>query len=41
LPGSLAEKGRFAVAVRYVLIMFERAHQAQMMALLPGPVGVL
>jgi hypothetical protein len=30
-----------AVAVRYVLSMFEHVHQALMMALLPGPAGVL
>jgi hypothetical protein len=30
-----------ALAVRYVLSVFEHAHQALMMALLPGPVGVL
>jgi hypothetical protein len=27
--------------LRYVLTMFEHAHEALMMALLPGPVGVL
>jgi hypothetical protein len=33
--------GGLAVFVRYVLSMFERAHQTLMMALLSGPVGVL
>jgi hypothetical protein len=30
-----------AGAARYLVSMFEHAHQALMMALLPGPVGVL
>jgi hypothetical protein len=30
-----------AVAMRYVLSMFKHAHQALMMALLPGAIGVL
>jgi hypothetical protein len=30
-----------AAIVRYVLSMFERAHQTLTMALLSGPVGVL
>jgi len=39
-PDCMDEKGGRARDLRYVLSMFERAHQALMMALLPGPVGV-
>lgn len=40
-PGiGMGKKTGRALNLRYVLSMFERAHQALMMALLPGPVGV-
>jgi hypothetical protein len=38
VPGTQAA---LALDVRYVVSMFEHARQALMMALLPGPVGVL
>jgi hypothetical protein len=41
LAAATMDDAGAAVSMRYVLSMFEHAHQVLMMALLPGPVGVL
>jgi hypothetical protein len=41
LPGVRAARdSRLPTVVRYVVSMFEHAHQIPMMALVPGPFGV-